>query len=150
MVNSLKRLNKLQIIGVIIEIISFIGCCFNIDAFKNWFWIGAGLNMMGTIYFIDAWGREGKTWFKKLDKKRDKNLTRKSSELIFFLAIAQTMIICLVFIAEFWWEDFSKQFSTIMGIFIMTMVFLVIILMIVERTFKEVDIIATRKDNIKK
>ena len=86
MVNSLKRLNKPQIIGVIIEIISFIGCCFNIDAFKNWFWIGAGLNMIGTIYFIDAWGKEGKTWFKKLDKKRDKNLTRKSSELIFFLA----------------------------------------------------------------
>lgn len=60
------------------------------------------------------------------------------------------MIICLVFIAEFWWKDFSKQFSTIMGVFIMTMVFLVIILMIVERTFKEVDIIATRKDKIKK
>lgn len=39
MVNSLKRLNKPQIIGVIIEIVSFIGCCFNIDAFKNWFWL---------------------------------------------------------------------------------------------------------------
>lgn len=102
--------------------------------------------MMGTIYFIDAWGREGKTLFKKLDK----NLSRKSSELIFFLAIAQTILICLVFIAEFWWKDFSKQFSTIMGIFIMTMAFLVIILMIVERTFKEVDVIATSKDKIKK
>ena len=150
MVNSLKRLNKTQIIGVIIEIISFIGCCFNIDAFKNWFWIGIGLNMIGTTYFIDFWSKEGKTRFRKLDKKRDKNLTRKSSEFIFLLTIAQAMVISLVFIAEFVIKEFSKQFPTIMGIFIMTMVFLVIILMIVERTFKEVDIIATHKDNIKK
>ncbi len=33
MVNSIKRLSKSQIIGVIIEIISFIGCCFNIEPF---------------------------------------------------------------------------------------------------------------------
>lgn len=149
MVNSLKRLKKTQIVVTIIEVISFIGCCFNIDAFKYWFWIGTGLNMMGTVYFIDAWSREGKTRFRKLDRKRDKNLTRKSSELIFFLAIAQAMIISLVFVAEFWIKDFSQQFSTIMGIFIMTMVFSIVILIVVEKTFKQVDIIATHNDKTK-
>lgn len=60
------------------------------------------------------------------------------------------MVISSVFIAEFVIKEFSKQFSTIMGIFIMTMVFLVIILMIVERTFKEVDIVATHKEKTNK
>ncbi len=71
MVNSLKRLNNKQIIGLIIEVISFIGCCFNIDAFIYWFWIGEGLKMFGSMYFIDLYSKEGKTWFKKLDKKRE-------------------------------------------------------------------------------
>lgn len=39
MANSLKRLNKFQIIGVIIQTISFICCRFNIDVLH----IGFGL-----------------------------------------------------------------------------------------------------------
>lgn len=149
MVNSLKRLKKFQIIGVILQIISFIGCYLNIDAFTYWFWIGTGLNLMGTIYFIDIWSKEGKTRFRKLDNKRDKNLTRKSSELIFFLTIVESMFISIVFIAEFWIKDFSKQFSTILSVFIMSLVVLIVILIVVEKTFKQVDMIATHNDKIK-
>lgn len=104
---------------------------------------------MGTIYFIDIWSKEGKTRFRKLDNKRDKNLTRKSSELIFFLTIVESMFISIVFIAEFWIKDFSKQFSTILSVFIMSLVVLIVILIVVEKTFKQVDIIATHNDKIK-
>ena len=149
MVNSLKRLKKFQIIGVILQIRSFIGCYLNIDVFTYWFWIGTGLNLMGTIYFIDIWSKEGKTRFRKLDKKRDKNLTRKSSELIFFLAIVESMFISIVFIAEFWIKDFSKQFFTILSVFIMSLAVLIVILIVVEKTFKQVDIIATHNDKTK-
>ncbi len=150
MVNSLKRLNNKQIIGLIIEVISFIGCCFNIDAFINWFWIGEGLKMFGSIYFIDLYSKEGKTWFKKLDKKRDKNLTRKPSELIFFLEIAETIIVSLVFVAEFVIKDFSQQFSTIMGIFIYSIISLIVILIVVERTYRHVDLLINNVENKKK
>lgn len=150
MVNSLKRLNKKQIIGLIIEVVSFIGCCFNVEAFTYWFWIGEGIKMLGTIYFIDLYSKEGKTWFKSLDKKRDKNLTRKSSELIFFLEIAEAMIVCLVFIAEFVIKDFSQQFSTIMGVFIYSIISLVVILIIVEKTYKHVDLLIDNIENKKR
>ena len=43
------------------------------------------------------------------------------------------MIFSLVFIAEFLIRDFSMQFETIMGLFIMSMVCLIIVLIIVER-----------------
>lgn len=149
MVNSIKRLSKSQIIGIIIEIISFIGCCFNIEPFTYWFYIGVGLNIIGTVYFIDKWGKEGKTWFRDLDNKRDKNLTRKSSEIIFFISIAEVMVFSIVFIVEFWLKDFSKQFSTIMGLFIFSMVCLAVILFIVERTYKEVELLIINRENKK-
>ena len=150
MVNSIKRLNKFQIIGFIIQIISFIGCCFKIEAFTNWFWIGSSLVIMGGIYFVDFWGKEGKTRYKKLDKKRDKNLTRKTSEFIFFLSIAQVLLVSLSFIIEFWLKDYSKRFSTITGTFIITTLCLIITLIVVEKTFKQVDLIATQNDKIRK
>lgn len=146
MVNSIKRLGLKRSIGIIIEIISFIGCCFNIEPFKYWFYIGSGINILGLVFFIDQWGKEGKTWYKDLDKKRDKNLTRKSSELIFFISIAQVMIFSLVFIAEFWIRDFSMQFETIMGLFIMSMVCLIIVLIIVERTHREVEMLIAHRE----
>lgn len=150
MVNSIKRVNKMQIIGLIIEVISFIGCCLNIAAFTYWFWIGEGIKMIGTIFFIDLYGREGKTWFKNLDKKRDKNLTRKSSELIFLLEIAETLIVCLIFIAEFFIKDFSQEFSTIMGVFIYSIVSLLVVLIVVEKTYKHVDLLIDNIENKKR
>ncbi len=150
MVNSIKRLNKFQIIGLLIQIISFIGCSFKIDGFTNWFWIGTSLLMMGEIFFTDFWGKEGKTRYRKLDKKRDKNLTRKTTEFIFSLVVIQAMIICLAFIIEFWVVDFSKRFTTIIGTLILTTLCLIIILMVVEKTFRQVDLIATQNDKIRK
>lgn len=150
MVNSIKRLNKFQIVGFIIQVISFIGCCFKIDAFTNWFWIGTSLIIIGGIYFIDFWGKEGKTRYKKLDKKRDKNLTRKTSEFIFFLAVVQAMLVSSAFIVEFLIKDFSKRFSTITGIFIITTLCLIVTLIVVEKTFRQVDLIATQNDKIRK
>ena len=57
------------------------------------------------------------------------------------------MIVCLVFIAEFVIKDFSQQFSTIMGVFIYSIISLVVILIIVEKTYKHVDLLI---DNIEK
>ena len=52
MVNSIKRLGLKRSIGIIIEIISFIGCCFNIEPFKYWFYIGFGINILGLSFSL--------------------------------------------------------------------------------------------------
>ena len=56
------------------------------------------------------------------------------------------MIFSLVFIAEFWIRDFSMQFETIMGLFIMSMVCLIIVLIIVERTHREVEMLIAHRE----
>ncbi len=106
--------------------------------------------MFGSMYFIDLYSKEGKTWFKKLDKKREKNLTRKPSELIFFLEIAETIIVSSVFVAEFVIKDFSQQFSTIMGIFIYSIISLIVILIVVEKTYRHVDLLIDNVENKKR
>lgn len=80
MVNSLKRLNKIQVVSLILLIISLILVCFNVNNSTNFFWVSLGLNMLGYLMFISKWSREGKTGNRKIDRSYEKNLTRKSSE----------------------------------------------------------------------
>lgn len=61
------KLKKLLNIGIIIEIIAFVGLCFNINRFSYFFWIGAGFTILGSVFYIDYFSNEGKTWFKGLD-----------------------------------------------------------------------------------
>ena len=52
MVNSLKRLNKIQVVSLILLIISFILVCFNVNNSTNFFWVSLGLNMFGYLQFF--------------------------------------------------------------------------------------------------
>lgn len=141
MVNSLKRLNKLQIVSLILLVVSFILVCFSIDNSTNFFWFSLGLNMFGYLMFITKWSREGKTGNRKIDKSYDKNLTRKSSEFIFFMVVAYYLIICICVVAGIWIKDFMYQFGTILGLFILSFISNFLSLAIVDRTSKEVELI---------
>lgn len=137
MVNSLKRLNKIQVVSLVLLVVSFILVCFGINNSTNFFWISLGLNMLGYLIFITKWSKEEKTGNRKVDKSYDKNLTRKSSEFTFFMVVAYYLVICICVIADIWIKDFMYQFGTILGLF--SMVFLS--LAIVDRTMKEVELI---------
>lgn len=141
MVNSLKRLNKIQIVSLILLIISFILVCFGINNSTNFFWVSLGLNMLGYLMFITKWSKEGKTGNRKIDKSYDKNLTRKSSEFIFFMVVAYYLVICICVIADIWIKDFMYQFGTILGLFGMSFIWSFLSLAIVDRTSKEVELI---------
>lgn len=65
MVNSLKRLNKIQVVSLILLVVSFILVCFNVNNSINFFWVSLGLNMLGYLMFITKWSREGKTGNRK-------------------------------------------------------------------------------------
>ena len=141
MVNSLKRLNKIQVVSLILLVVSFILVCFGINNSTNFFWVSLGLNMLGYLMFITKWSKEGKTGNRKIDKTYDKNLTRKSSEFIFFMVVAYYLVICICVIADIWIKDFMYQFGTILGLFGMSFIWSFLSLAIVDRTSKEVELI---------
>ncbi len=141
MVNSLKRLNKIQVVSLILLVASFILVCCGINNSTNFFWVSLGLNMLGYLMFITKWSKEGKTGNRKIDKSYDKNLTRKSSEFIFFMVVAYYLVICICVIADIWIKDFMYQFGTILGLFSMAFIWNFLSLAIVYRTSKEVELI---------
>lgn len=141
MVNSLKRLNKIQVVSLILLVVSFILVCFGINNSTNFFWISLGLNMLGYLMFITKWSREGKTGNRKIDRSYEKNLTRKSSEFIFFMVVAYYLVICICVIADIWIKDFMYQFGTILGLFSMAFTWNFLSLATVDRTSKEVELI---------
>lgn len=141
MVNSLKRLNKIQVVSLILLIISLILVCFNVNNSTNFFWVSLGLNMLGYLMFISKWSREGKTGKRKIDRSYEKNLTRKSSEFIFFMVVAYYIVICICVIADMWIKDFMHEFGTILGLFSMAFIWNFLSLAIVDRTMKEVELI---------
>lgn len=141
MVNSLKRLNKIQVVSLILLVASFILVCCGINNSTNFFWVSLGLNMLGYLMFITKWSKEGKTGNRKIDKSYDKNLTRKSSEFIFFMVVAYYLVICICVIADIWIKDFMYQFGTILGLFSMSFIWNLLSLAIVDRTSKEVELI---------
>lgn len=65
MVNILKRLNKIQVVSLILLVVLFILVCFNINNSTNFFWVLLGLNMLGYLMFVTKWSKEGKTGNKK-------------------------------------------------------------------------------------
>ena len=141
MVNSLKRLNKIQVVSLILLIISLILVCFNVNKSTNFFWVSLGLNMLGYLMIISKWSREGKTGNRKIDRSYEKNLTRKSSEFIFFMVVAYYIVICICVIADMWIKDFMNEFGTILGLFSMAFIWNFLSLAVVDRTMKEVEII---------
>lgn len=141
MVNSLKRLNKIQVVSLILLIISLILVCFNVNNSTNFFWLSLGLNMLGYLMFISKWSREGKTGNRKIDRSYEENLTRKSSEFIFFMVVAYYIVICICVIADMWIKDFMNEFGTILGLFSMAFIWNFLSLAVVDRTMKEVELI---------
>ena len=141
MVNSLKRLNKIQVVSLILLIISLILICFNVNNSTNFFWVSLGLNMLGYLMFISKWSREGKTGNRKIDRSYEKNLTRKSSEFIFSMVVAYYIVICICVIADMWIKDFMHEFGTILGLFSMAFIWNFLSLAVVDRTMKEVELI---------
>lgn len=141
MVNSLKRLNWIQVISIILLIVSFILFCCGIHNSEYFFWVSLNLNMLEYLMFITKWSREGKNGNSKIDKNYNKNLTRKSSEFIFFMVVAYYLIICLRVITGIWIKDFMYQFCSILGMFSVAIICNFLSLGIINRTSKEVEIL---------
>ena len=70
MVNSLRRLNKIQVVSLVLLVVSFILVCFDINNSTNFFWVSLVLNMLGNLMFITKCGLKREK--QKIDKSDDK------------------------------------------------------------------------------
>lgn len=134
-----KSLKLLLIVGSIVELISYVCYCFGLPIFKHCFWVGTGMFGLGLILLIDYFSSEGKTWFKRLDKKMDKNLTWKSSEFIFLVSLGGISLFCIPFIVELWIKGFSTKLPVLSFILIVSIILLILISVVIKRTTKEVE-----------
>lgn len=136
--NKFKRLNKLQIISIILLLITLVLAILNVPRIKYLYWYALGLNLFSFIKFIDKWAREGKTGYKNTDKRYDNNLTRKSSEIIFFMLVAYGLVICATVMVDCFVKDYMYGLETIIGLFVFAIVWNYIVLTIVDKTYKEI------------
>ena len=145
MVNSLKRLNWIQIVSLILIVVAFVLYCLNIKGGKEFFWIALSINMLGFLLFTNKWCREGKTGIKKADKSYSKNLTRKPSDFIFIILVAYYLVVCLINIIDIFYKGYMYDFGIILGLLIIAFGCNIVSAYIVERTANEVSILLKRK-----
>lgn len=66
------------------------------------------------------------------------------------MTIIETMIVCVVFIVEFWIKDFSKQLPIMGTMVVITLIFLILISVVADKTQKEVEILIDSMEKKKK
>lgn len=150
MLKNLRYLNKLQIIS---NVVLFPLCIITIVT-KNQkiialFWIFLLLALIGNVLFEGKWSKDGKTWFKNLDKDYKKNLTRKSNNIldICFMIYIVLFFVFYVFIEYF--PNLVAPFISTSVFYIINVIYEVVSLIIVVRTANEIDkLIKTKNDRM--
>ena len=132
-----KRITKLQIISLSLITIAFFLRIFNIYN-NDYFFIGVvALNMLSLLKYMEKWSNEGKTWFKRIDKKYDKNFTRTPSDLLFFMVTGYVLIIVLVILIS---NFINKGFNDyVFAMYLLTIVCNYMALSVVDRTSNNVE-----------
>ena len=141
MVNSLKRLNWIQIVSLVLLVVAYILHFFNIKSIREFFWVALAINMVGFLIFVIKWSREGKTGIKKADKNYNKNLTRKASDYIFLLLVAYYLIVCGVIIIGFFYDNYMYDSGTLLSMLSVAFVCNFTALLVVERTSQEIKVL---------
>lgn len=149
MLKNLRYLNKIQIISNIILFPLFIlSIITQNDKVVSLLWLFLILAVLGNTLFEGKWGKEGKTWFKKLDKSYSKNLTRKTAntlDICFMIYI----VLFLIFYFLIEYLNNSNLFVIAISFYIITLIYEFIAFNVVVRTAREVDnLIKTKNDRM--
>ncbi len=110
MKNKNIYLNKLQLISLILSLVTFVFIIlFPNLKLENLCWIFISLNLLGSMFFLNKWHKDGITWNRKADKNYSKNITRKSSDTCLFLIVVNTFIICIIYSLDLFVNNFSES-----------------------------------------
>lgn len=149
MLKNLRYLNKVQIISnVLLLPLCILSIVTQKEKIISLFWTFLILAVLGNTFFESKWGREGKTWFKRLDKNYKKNLTRKTANTldICFMIYATLFLIFSFFID---YNNRSYLFVIAISFYVITLIYEIIAFNVVVRTAKEVDnLIKTKNDRM--
>ena len=147
MLKNLKYFNNIQIVSnIFLLIVLIITLIIQSDRLFHLYWMILGITFLGNIFCINKWSKEGKTWYKKADKNWSKNLTRKPSDTLLTIVVLYTLIVCSIFIIEFFVNDIIINNFVIIFYFVLTIIFEYVIYLIINCTFKEVEgLISTNK-----
>ena len=85
--------------------------------------------------FIKKWGNDGITWFRRSDKNFKERLTRKYSDTSFYIITFLTMLLLIV---TFFESFFYQNYVALLIAYIISILFLVILLIMTDRTNKQV------------
>lgn len=148
----IKRLNFLQVLGIIIMLIAFILDLFNVKLMESLFFAGIAINGLGFTKLTIKWSKEGKTGFKKMDKNYNKNLTRKSSDTLLIINIVYYLVLCFDILLDVMEDNFFKSPFSLMPILVFSLVSNFVLLLFIDGTYKQVvEIIKPKnKNNLKK
>lgn len=147
MKQMIKRFNILQVISLIGVLITFILIVLDVNNIIHLFWVFIGLHIGGTVMFTDKWSKEGLTTYRKLDKNWNKNLTRKTSETIFFSLIVYTLIVCAIILITTITPQVAENNVWYITLVILTIILDVILLYSVDKTAREVKELEIKKIN---
>lgn len=136
--NMLKRVHLSHKISIVCLAVSLILVEFGVKASEYIFWISVVYNFYEFIMFMMKWSKEGRTISKKCDSNYNKNLTRKSSDYIFFMVIAYGIMVCLPFFTNIFIKDYAYDVSTIFAQCMAFVVCNVALFYVVDRTSNEV------------
>lgn len=147
MLKNLKYFNKIQIVSnIALFIVLIITLAVEKERIFHLYWMIFSITFLGNILCINKWSKEGKTWYKNADKNWSKNLTRKPSDTLLFAIVIYTLIVCSIFIIEFFAYNIIMNNLVILLYFILTVIFEYVIHLIINRTFKEIEgLISTNK-----
>lgn len=96
-----KRVNVLQVISLFGILITFIFIVLNITKIAtNIFWVFVGIQICGIVMFVHKWSKEGITPYRRLDRNNEKNITRKTSDSLFWLLVSYIFVVCFIFILK--------------------------------------------------
>ena len=136
MKNRLKRLNKIQIISLILLTSTYVLRIFNVLTDNIYFTTPLLLSTLGLIKFMAKWSNEGKTWFKKMDKNYNKNFTRKPSDALFFLVVAYVVVVAGIYVTNIFVDNYLTE--SLFALYLLTIVYNYMALVLVDKTSEDV------------
>lgn len=137
MKEKIKSLNAIQIISYTLLIVSFIAIFFTKDKIQNFmfglFWESIILIVLGTIWFLSKWTKDGIN----ADVKKSKMIINELSNITLAWVVFYVLAFLLVIFFINTNSNLRENIYLIIGTFIMTIITQIIIYVAEEKAYKD-------------
>jgi len=132
--------NILMVIGAIIVFI------YQTKRTYSFYWLGLGLALLGSVYYVWKYSNEGRTQIRSTDKNWNTKISGKAQNKIMFVFIGGILLVIGVIILEFRFTDLSKTIGAVIYSLIVMVIYQLLMFYFTNSLYKE--IIKTEKSII--